>query len=287
MQQSRASRTAEWVALNRTLARKLPADAQIADDPYGAVFAGTAASLFSTYAPSLFTVPLRPPILYMQVRTRAIDDVLRDFVATGGRQLVLLGAGFDCRAARFATELEDTVVIEVDHPATQVKKRSILEHHNIRSAARYLPFDFEQRSVAELPSALAQHGHDPVRPTLTIWEGVTMYLSDGALDASARAVHAYSAPGSAFVLTYLTRSEIERPTPFRKIIQRLLVRAGEPFRSGWEPDELLAWLAVRGFATDWDRSITELADSLLPPRHARLLHSWAGTQRIALARRAT
>jgi methyltransferase (TIGR00027 family) len=285
MHNNHASRTAEWVAFNRTLGRKLPADAQLADDPYGALFAGTAASLFASHAPRLLAVPLRPSVLYMQVRTRAIDDVLHDFVAGGGRQIVLLGAGYDCRAARFAAELADTAVFEVDHPATQVKKRSILEHHNVRSAARYLPFDFEQRPVAELPDALARTGHDRARPTLTIWEGVTMYLSDGAIDASARAVHAYSAAGSPFVVTYIARREIDNPSAFRRIVRHLVARAGEPFRFGWEPDELPAWLATRGFASDWDRSMTDLAGTLLPPQHTRLLEPWANSQRIALARR--
>jgi methyltransferase (TIGR00027 family) len=283
---NRPSRTAEWVAFSRTLGRKLPHDARLADDPFGALFAGTAASFFSSVAPAVLTLPLWPAALYMQVRTRAIDDALHAFVAGGGRQVILLGAGYDCRAARFVGELADVRVFEVDHPATQVKKRSILEHHSIRSSARYLPYDFEQRPAEELPSALAQAGHDTALPTLTIWEGVTMYLSDGAVAASVAAVQAYSALGSPFVFTYLTRAELDSPSPFRKAVRRVVNRAGEPFRFGFEPDELPAWLRARGFDLDWDRSISELAAALLPPRHARVLESWAHDQRIALARRA-
>ena len=37
-------------------------------------------------------------VLYMQVRTRVLDDALLAFVRGGGAQIVLLGAGFDCRA---------------------------------------------------------------------------------------------------------------------------------------------------------------------------------------------
>jgi hypothetical protein len=36
--------------------------------------------------------PLRSWVLYMQVRTRVLDDALAAFVADGGRQGVLLGA---------------------------------------------------------------------------------------------------------------------------------------------------------------------------------------------------
>jgi methyltransferase (TIGR00027 family) len=285
--QNRPSRTAAWVAFSRSLGRKLPPDVRLADDPFGALFAGTAARLISAHAPAVLTLPLWPATLYMQVRTRVIDDVLHDFVAAGGRQIVLLGAGYDCRAARFAGELAEVVIFEVDHPATQVKKRSILEHHGVRSAARYLPFDFEQRSAAELPAALSQAGHDPVRPTLTIWEGVTMYLSDGAIAASVAAVRSYSAPGSSCVFTYMTRAELDSPRPVRKVVRHLVARAGEPFRFGWEPDELGPWLAARGFALDWDRSVGDLAATLLPPRHARPLERWAHSHHIALARGAS
>ena len=283
--QDRASRTAEWVAVNRTLGQKLPPEARLADDPYGALFAGTAARLFAGHSPRLLTLPLWPSVLYMQVRTRAIDDALHAFVGGGGRQIVVLGAGYDCRAARFAGELAGARVFEVDHPATQVKKRSVLEHHSVRSEARYLPFDFERRPVAELPLALAQAGHDARSPTLTIWEGVTMYLSDGAVDASVRAVHAYSATGSPLVVTYISRSELDHPGPLRKLVRHLVARAGEPFRFGWEPDELPAWLAERGYGIEWDRSISDLAAALLPARHARLLERWAHSQHIVLARR--
>jgi O-methyltransferase involved in polyketide biosynthesis len=54
----------------------------------------------------------------MQVRTRLLDDAVRNFIDAGGRQLVLLGAGFDCRALRMP-ELDCAQVFEVDHPATQ------------------------------------------------------------------------------------------------------------------------------------------------------------------------
>src|SRR5262249_2931414 len=154
------SRTAEIVAFARSIAKKLPRDAQLADDPYGALFAGPAASLFAERSPSVFTIPLWPLTLYMQVRTRAIDDVLRGFLDGGGRQVMILGAGYDCRAARFAAELAGARLYEVDHSATQARKRAILDQHGVDAAASYLPFDFETRPLAELPSALAAIGHD-------------------------------------------------------------------------------------------------------------------------------
>lgn len=276
------SRTAEWVAFSRTIGRKLPADARIVDDPYGALFAGPRAAAFAEHAPAILTLPFWPTALYMQVRTRAIDDVLTSFLVRGGTQIVILGAGYDCRAIRFERELATASLFEVDHPATQAKKRSTLEAHRVHSAARYFEWDFEHRSVAELPRALEAAGLDPQQQTLTIWEGVTMYLSEAAIDATVRAVRGYSAPGSPLSMTYLDRAEVERPSGVRKFVTRMVARAGEPFRFGWPPAELAAWFEPRGFHLEWDRSTPELARALLPPQHARTLERWSRSHHLAL-----
>src|SRR5262249_10604890 len=142
----------------------------------------------------------------MQVRTRVIDDAVRAFVAAGGRQVVLLGAGYDCRALRLR-ELDTSDVYEIDHPATQGHKQDVLQRLGVVSPARYLAWDFETDPMDDRPTALADSGHDPRAPTLTIWEGVTMYLTEGAIDASLRAIATWSPPRSQLAMTYHTRSE--------------------------------------------------------------------------------
>src|SRR5262245_32298193 len=95
------SKTAAWVAAWRGWGRKLPAEARLVDDPWGSLFGGPA-TRWMQRVPGPLTVPVWPLALHMQVRTRAIDDVLASFLASGGRQVLILGAGYDCRAARFA-----------------------------------------------------------------------------------------------------------------------------------------------------------------------------------------
>jgi methyltransferase (TIGR00027 family) len=271
----RPSATAAWVAACRTLGSKLPKEARLADDPYGASFAGRGVELFARSAPRLTTLPFWPFALYMQVRTRAIDDVLRAFAmergaADGGSQVLILGAGYDCRAARFADELRGARVFEVDHPATQLRKREVLARASALSApVTYLPWDFESRPTSELPAALGEVGHDASKPTLTIWEGVTMYLSEAAIETTVAAVGALSARGSRFVVTYFDRERIARPGAGSAIVAKLVAGRGEPFRFGWAPAEVPSWFAARGFAVKWDRTMADLARTLLPPAHAR------------------
>src|SRR4051794_15538190 len=113
------SRTAAWVAAARGLGSLLPPEAQLVDDPYGVAFASPRLAKLVERGGirALIALPgMKHWVIYMQVRTRVLDDAVRAFVARGGRQLVLLGAGYDCRALRIS-EIE--TVFEVDHPATQ------------------------------------------------------------------------------------------------------------------------------------------------------------------------
>jgi methyltransferase (TIGR00027 family) len=265
----------------------LPPDARLADDPYGAAFTGAAterALRFFAARPALGWAalraigPLLTSALYLQVRTRVLDDVLRAFARAGGGQVVLLGAGYDCRALRLGGALGGRVTFfEVDHPATQGHKRRVLAGLDGGGAdgggapVRYLPWDFEARPLEALPAELAAHGHDRGAPTLTILEGVTMYLTAQAVEATVAAVRAYSGPGSELAVSYFDRPLVERPGSARQggwLVALMVSRVGEPFRFGWSPTELPPWLAARGFGLRWDHDLGDCARELLPPRLA-------------------
>jgi methyltransferase (TIGR00027 family) len=281
------SRTAAWVALARGMASMLPPAARLADDPYGSSFedAGPRQRLHSVLVRAGIPIErlpgVTPWILYMQVRTRVIDDAVRAFAAGGGRQLVLLGAGYDCRALRLP-ELADARVLEIDHPATQGRKREVLDNLGVASRARYIPWDFEARALAELPGALADAGLDLRAPVLTIWEGVTMYLTPAAIDASLRALHAWSAPGSQLAMTYFSTGRLTTMSWRTRVVRAVVARVGEPFRFTWEPAELPRYLADRGFSLVRDVATSEAARELLPAEFASLVHG--RDQRIAIAR---
>ncbi len=273
-----ASFTAAMIAVSRSLGRVLPEDARLIDDPYGERFATPFLRFLARNAGWLRPV-IESTLLTVQVRTRLIDEALLGFLHKGGDQVLLLGAGFDARAHRFADVLASARVFEVDHPATQAVKRARLP---AQGGVRYLPWDFEAQPVAALPDALAALGHDRRRPTLTIWEGVTMYLSEPAIHASVRAVAELSAPGSPFVLTYVERSALERPGLLRRLIARLVAQVGEPLRFGFAPAELPRWLEARGFALEHDVSFKDAAELLLAPRYAAIFEP---SMRVAFAAR--
>jgi methyltransferase (TIGR00027 family) len=288
----RPSRTAQFVAAMRALGTLLPDAAQLADDPWGARVSPPpvrALAALSRRAPSLrpllrvAAAPLLPSVAYMQVRTRLIDDTVRRFCRSGGRQLVILGAGYDARAARLGDDLDGARVFEVDHPATQRRKR---ERFGMATSSfggvEYVAWDFEHDAMAALPSRLGELGLDRARPSLTLWEGVTMYLTEDAIAATVAAVRAWSTPGSQLCFSYFDRRRVERPSAIQRVVATGVRVLGEPFRFGWDPDELPAWMTAHGMRLVADDDLDEAAHRLLPATWARLFRH--GGRHVAVAK---
>jgi methyltransferase (TIGR00027 family) len=292
MKAQRASVTAKFVAGCRGLGVLLPKSAQLVTDPYGAravgavfsravdaVASGPAAGRALAWGPLL---PLLPWAVYMQIRTRAIDDALRAFVAQGGAQVVILGAGFDARSLRMGPQLDAVTFFEVDHPATAQAR---LERFGPAHNARAIAWNFEQDAMSALPARLASLGHDPSRPTFTVWEGVTMYLTPEAFSATLDAVREYSAAGSTLAFNYVVRSLVERPSLAARAVKTVVRAVGEPFKLGFAPDALREALERHGFALQSDRDFFELARALLPPPWSALVGS--GRRIVLVERSAT
>jgi methyltransferase (TIGR00027 family) len=299
VQKDTPSFTARWVAAMRGVGAYLPPRLRLVDDPYGFRFSprlGALAGVPSIERRARATAPLWMRgylwrfALYMQLRTRVIDDDVSAFAAGGdgrppGRQLVLLGAGFDCRAWRLAA-LSGATVYEVDHPATQARKRAIMGDVPTRGRVVFVPWDFEDEPLSALPARLKQEGHDSAAPTMSVLEGVVMYLSAPALDATFACVAEYSAPGSPLAVTYM-ESELMRPGPAAWISRRAVVRlVGEPFRSAFDPAKFADWLSARGFQLERDESATQSAMRLLAMDARRAARLRRTLSHFALARRA-
>src|SRR5262249_43732412 len=120
----RPSQTAEVVCLMRASDQRRPSAERILDDPYARWFLGpmSRAALASWEASGRggkLAERLSPGLTaFVLTRHRWIDDCLRRALARDVEQVVLLGAGYDTRAYRFASELAGRPVFEVDFPAT-------------------------------------------------------------------------------------------------------------------------------------------------------------------------
>jgi len=184
------------------------------------------------------------------LRTATIDSAVREAVAGGARQLVILGAGYDGRAWRLP-ELAGVKVFEVDHPATQGDKRKRVDQlPPPKGIVSFVSIDFERDS---LDMVLDRAGHDPSMRTCWIWEGVVMYLTHDAMKATLAGIAGRSASASTLIVNY--------HTIHRRWLARLIYRLiGEPQISAWTPDEMAADLRSVGFVVrddtgmlDWNK----------------------------------
>jgi methyltransferase (TIGR00027 family) len=127
------------------------------------------------------------------VRTFFLDEALVAAVGSGIRQIVILGSGFDTRAARLSLA-SDCVVFEIDQlEVITYKKRVFAEKEvviNVDWRAR--GGDLEGDWLGELITA----GFDTTIPTAWIIEGVLFYLSDETVAQLIQTVTDHSPAGS-------------------------------------------------------------------------------------------
>ena len=184
-------------------------------------------------------------------RTRLIDDAICTARDEDITQLVILGAGFDSRAYRLSG-LREITVFEVDHPSTQAAKRRVLEHTlpTPLTHVRFVACDFNQQS---LEAGMVSAGYERSAHTFILWEGVTNYLSEAAVDATLRWC-AQAAAGSLLLFTYVHRDVLTRPQAFVGTARLFasLEAAGEKLTWGIEPEKVPAFLAARGLCLETD-----------------------------------
>jgi methyltransferase (TIGR00027 family) len=187
-----------------------------------------------------------PLLNVMVVRARFFDRAI-DQALPHVRQLVILGAGWDTRAYDLPAEWAGRV-FEVDAPATQAVKVKALQEAGIdASHVTFVAVDFHKTSWL---SALKAQGFDPELPTYLLWEGVTMYLNEAAINETLQTV-ASLADGSCIGFDYFG-AELLNDTLVGKLIPfGMALTYGEKIISGIpmqpDPEEAVRqYLAERG-----------------------------------------
>ena len=242
--------TALAVAAGRAVETSRP-DA-LATDPFAAALVAAARShvdLPTQWPAHPDTAsPLQQPLLlasiYIGLRTRFIDDFLRDGATA---QTVLLGAGLDTRAYRLDWPAESRV-FEIDSANVLQFKNDVLAalsaepvtERTVLAADLSLPWR-EKLIGAEF---------DPERSTTWVLEGLLPYLDDGGQRAVLDDVAALSAAGS--------RAVIERAVPLPKTddldaqLQEFSLKTGLPMSdllARADPPDPAAVLEEHGWRT--------------------------------------
>ena len=192
---------------------------------------------------------LRPVHGWILVRDQLTVDDLQAFVARGGRQYVLLGAGFDSIAMRRPEWLRGVNIIEVDHPATQAVKLARMADSGARLPLEdfeTVPVDFERENLS---NGLARSSFDSSQISFFAWQGVIYYLTESAIADTLRHIAQASAPGSELVFDFLLPGFAlqQGRGHVLSLTRAVTARMGERYVSYHTPEQLETVLASVGF----------------------------------------
>jgi methyltransferase (TIGR00027 family) len=241
-----ASGTAEMVCELRALAAQHP-DPKLRGGDHLAARLCTSSLLPRQYAEARLIIDAQPELLaaffYVNARTYHIDARFAQAATQGSKQVVVLGAGFDTRAYRFHESYPKLRFFEVDLPATiDLKKRRVTGVlGRLPSYVRYVPIDFNSQSLGKV---LRRAGYDPAKKTFFILEGVTMYVNEAGNRATLRFVRQHSPSGSMLVYDYVLRRVVDGDYAglyAARSSAEGVARIGEPFVTGWTPQQAAAF----------------------------------------------
>jgi methyltransferase (TIGR00027 family) len=216
-------------------------------------------------------------------RTRHFDEALLAACRAGVEQVVLLGAGYDSRPFRFVDELAKAEVFDVDHPGTQARKRAILQGaaRKLPANLRFVPVDLTTDS---LEAALSGSGFTLDRRTIFLWEGVSYYLPQAAVERVLQLV-ARCGPSSSIMFDYAIQSFIDgdHSTYGGQRVAQWLKKIDEPFLFGLDPSQTSEFLSTCGLRLISDLGPAELERLYLGTRRGGPLGRTLGHVRIAHA----
>lgn len=269
--------TAARVALWRALHVQLDAPPHVLDDVVGLKLVDPGPDWQKRPDMSPFTRPFRASIV---ARGRFVEDLVEAKAKAGVDQYVILGAGLDTFAQRRPELASRMVVFEVDQPAPQQWKMRRLSELGlgVPPFLKLIPVDFEKGD--DWLGRLSESGFSPHRPAVVASTGVSMYLTQSAIEATLRSA-ASLARGSTLVMSFMLPIELAEPAirPGVEAAARGARENGTPFISFFTPDEILALARAAGFekvehvsaAALGDRYFAGRVDGLRPPLNSEEL----------------
>lgn len=177
----------------------------------------------SGYKGSMFGYPGQRPsstVTMMSHRSHFLDcSISEAFSRTENpiKQFVILGSGWDTRCYDLPKN-SDVKCFEVDMPPTLNVKKDALIKSGIKSThVTFVETDFNQESW--LDSLLAS-GFDQRKTTYILWEGVTMYLTNEAVN-STLALFSELPQGSVIGVDFFTEDVVKGNPPHETWSKRM------------------------------------------------------------------
>ncbi|OHB80798.1 MAG: hypothetical protein A2W31_04950 [Planctomycetes bacterium RBG_16_64_10] len=213
-------------------------------DPYAEAMAGqhgmALAARFCERSPQLGGM--------VAARTWHLDSHLSHFLAAGGRDIVIVGVGWDMRSFRLDLP-PGTRVFELDLPPTLGERRRRLAQLAIEEPAGVtrteIAIDLRTMSLA---AVMREHVNPDARVFIA-WEGMSMYFAEAEVIRILQGMlPLLKHRDSQLWCDFVSRDAIERPAAYGASVRefmRGMQILGEPFRFG--VDSVGAFMKANGF----------------------------------------
>lgn len=186
-------------------------------------------------------------MLHLVLRKRFLDDEVRQAIAAGATQVLVVGGGFDTLCLRLAGDYPQVTFLELDHPPTHRVKAEAVEAMGASKANLHLQgVDLSERRLADFLRESSVWIDSAV--SAVVAEGVLMYLSEEDVVAFLAGVRSSVAPGSRLLITYILDGALSGKSLgwLGSVLTVFLKVAGEPFRWGVSGEGIETFLRAQG-----------------------------------------
>ncbi len=275
MKKDTPSRTAQYMALFRAIESSRSKLDRLFFDPYASNFLDTRLKIVVKISSIPLVGNITSKLIERQApgafssgvaRTKYIDDLLKKTIKHGVKQVIILGAGFDTRSLRLDF-LKNIQVIEIDHPDTAQYKiekiKSSMSHLPLN--IKYYQIDFNHESLNDLA---LKNNLDLDIPTTFIWEGVTNYLEQDAIDKTLEFVSKFSNNGY-IIFTYINKLVLDDSSSFQytEKYHSILEDNEEGWTFGFNPEKLPDYLNKFNLTVIEDLGAVEYRQRYMPERN--------------------
>lgn len=183
----------------------------------------------------------------MLSRSRFAEDALRDAMARGIRQYIILGAGLDSFAWRYPELAENLRIVDVDRPSSQAWKRERLRALGFDEPASvtFLGVDLEEQNLLD---GLRQLDRCLAEPAFISWLGVTQYIKRETVVETLRQISNMTS-GTELVFTFIVPPDLQSPADraLTAMAAKAAADRGEPWVTYFVPEDLIGEVESFGF----------------------------------------
>lgn len=186
---------------------------------------------------------------HLRGRTLFFDSVVVEGLGRGVSQVVVIGAGYDGRALRYAKP--GVRWFEVDQHDTQRDKQERLARIGARVGdVSFIGFDLREGGLAARVMAA---GFRPEAESLLLCEGVAVYLESHVLSALLQELRWLACGGTRLAISVASMLSDQAQLERRGRLRAAVMAVGEPMLNGITAEDADALLAATGWRA-WEVS---------------------------------